>query len=92
MVDPTREELLETLTDFGWKNFDPMEAAEAFYWFAHDWHGGQHTNLYTVLCTSPFTPGRLQTWPEEGSDALVMLNDLQNKYFPIDMQANLERI
>lgn len=38
---------------------------EAIYWFALDWHTGQTSNLYSVLSTSPFTPGPLDDGPQD---------------------------
>ena len=34
-----------------------FDIEEAIYWFAHDYHGGQGSNLYSVLSTSEFRPG-----------------------------------
>ena len=59
MKDPTKEELYKALhlppdgrTD-GELNID---AERAIYWFANDWHGGQTSNLYSILSTSPYRP------------------------------------
>jgi hypothetical protein len=90
-ADPTRDELYEVLRQTGWEaTAEDYEVEEALYWFAHDWHGGQESNLYVVLCNSQFTPSRLATGPDEDSNAVVMLNDLQNHFFPVDLQSNLE--
>lgn len=56
--DPTREELDEILR--AWPYYLEASAFDiegAIYWFAYDWHGGQWTNLYSVLSTSAFNPG-----------------------------------
>lgn len=54
--DPTRTEMLTAL-----RRFDPhaerFDVEAAIYWLAHDYHGGQWSNLYAALCASPFRPG-----------------------------------
>jgi len=52
--DATREEMLQLLASCGCADF---EAEAAIYWFAHDWHGGQGSNLYSAMCTSRYRPG-----------------------------------
>lgn len=61
MGDPTKEEIYKALhlppdgrTD-GDLNLD---VERAIYWFANDWHGGQSSNLYSILSTGPYKPGR----------------------------------
>jgi hypothetical protein len=54
LSDPTRDEMLTALAGAGADEFD-IEAA--IYWFAADWHGGQWSNLYSALSTSPYRPG-----------------------------------
>ena len=36
-----------------------FDVAEALYWFAIDWHGGQDSLLYSILSTSTFKPSPL---------------------------------
>lgn len=62
MQDPTREELREALSNWC-DDADPdlFEVEEAIYWFANDYHGGQWSNLYQVLCNSPYSPGPLMS-------------------------------
>lgn len=62
ITDPTKKEMMDFLA----QEFSPEEqydfaAEEAIYWFANNWHSGQNSNLYSVLSTSPFKPGRLQS-------------------------------
>ena len=66
-LDPTREEMLALLADrfpcdIAETEFD---REEAIYWFANDWHGGQWSKLYAVLCSSPYRPGPCTNGPEE---------------------------
>ena len=51
LSDPTRDEMLTAL-----KGADEFDAEAAIYWFANDWHGGQWSNLYSALSTSPYRP------------------------------------
>ena len=65
MKDPTREELIvsaESLRNLIGNN-DGFECdlEVAIYWFSNDWHGGQWSNLYSVLSTSEYRPGRMET-------------------------------
>ncbi len=74
MGDPTAEEMRAVLLG-RWT--DEAEAAEiAIYWFACHWHGGQHSNLYAVLSSSPYAPGpltRLETEAEPVADMVAAL-------------------
>ena len=57
MRDPTREELIAFLqAQTGETDMDD-DIEVAIYWFAMYWHGGQSSNLYSVLSTSPYHPG-----------------------------------
>jgi len=87
--DPTRAEMIRELIrafrwrrdgrrDEGWK-FD-IEAA--IYWFANHWHGGQWSNLYSALSTSPYNPGRLCTGLEIGSQSQEMYAHLTDTFCP----------
>ena len=67
MKDPTREELIEAVAKFEYFcELTDFEIEEAIFWFAHYWHGGQWSNLYSVLSTSEFRPGRYAKGPEPG--------------------------
>jgi len=68
--------LMDT-TDDGF-NFD-MEAA--IYWFANHYHGGQWSELYSILSTSQYNPGRMVNGPEdEGESTKMMYDSLVDKY------------
>jgi len=57
MCDPTREEMTEFLATQTCGEDMSDEIEVAIYWFAMYWHGGQSSNLYSVLSTSPYHPG-----------------------------------
>jgi len=64
LSDPTREEMLTALS-----GADEFDIEAAIYWFANDWHGGQFSNLYSALSTSPYRPGLSESGcPEEALD------------------------
>lgn len=63
MFDPTLEDMLIAL---GNPDSDDADAYCAIYWFASDYHGGQASNLYSVLSTSPYSPGMCERGPSEG--------------------------
>jgi hypothetical protein len=47
---------------------------EAIYWFALQWHGGQDSNLYEALCSSPYRPGASQRDPSDTELYEVLLD------------------
>lgn len=59
-TDPTLAGLLATLDN---PADDDADAYCAIYWFANDYHSGQSSNLYSVLSTSPYSPGPLEREP-----------------------------
>lgn len=66
MQDPDRSELVAVVDAMPFRSeFDQFDVEEAIYWFAADWHGGQWSNLYSVLSTSEFRPGPLANGPDE---------------------------
>lgn len=69
MRDPTRAEMLEALrADMGVDTeTDPFDVESAIYWFANDWHGGKSSNLYSVLSTSEYHPGPIESGCEPDS-------------------------
>ena len=79
--DPTHAEM----EDFLYHNWDPKEITqfdveEAIYWFAHDHHGGQTSNLYSVLSTSKFKPGAYNTGLPDDSISLDMYTRLVEEF------------
>lgn len=59
MSDPTAKEMREYLKEQGFT--DDWDIEPAIYWFAHDYHGGQASNLYSALSTSMYRPGKCWT-------------------------------
>ena len=78
-MDPTREEMLTFLTRFE-SGEDEIDREEAIYWFAHDWHSGQWSNLYSALSTSPFQPDPFANGPEKGSMGEQLYSELEAQY------------
>lgn len=52
----------------GMEGTDP-DIEAAIYWYASDWHSGQSSDLYAVLCASPYTPGPMENSPENDLDS-----------------------
>lgn len=78
--DPTREELVQAINNMPFASeFDEFDREEAIYWLASDWHGGQSSNLYSVLSTSEFRPGRSANGPEE--TAQMLYDELVAEFF-----------
>lgn len=87
-MDPSKEEMVAFLQTTPYKSEDGFsDSAEvAMYWFANDYHGGQASNLYSVLSTSPYRPSRLNNGGIEGEKddfiAQELYQELVDKYFP----------
>lgn len=70
--DPTRAEIVEYLVEhfpmllLGTSEFD-LECA--IYWFAAHNYDGQTSDLYRVLCESPYHPGVFEAQPDPDSIA-----------------------
>lgn len=87
--DPTRAEMIrELISAFRWRRdgrkdecwkFD-IEAA--MYWFCSNWHGGQWSNLYSALSTSPYRPGPLCRGPEPYTAQVDMYHHLVETFCP----------
>lgn len=78
--DPTKEEMLDTIRAYYGPSVDEFDVEEAIYWFANFWHGGQGSNLYSVLSTSPFTPGRMANNVTPGSMAEDVYALLESRF------------
>ena len=77
MIDPTREQCLEICHRYSRDDFD---VESAIYWFAADWHGGQASNLYSVLSSSEYSPGAIERGVEPNSMAHEMYCALQEEF------------
>lgn len=79
-VDNLKSQMIEYLhsqfPDEGWQD----EAEVAIYYFASDWHGGQDSELYSILSTSPYKPGSLSTLASEGDTVNEMYKALEDKF------------
>lgn len=51
-------------SEFG-DDVDAFEMHSAIYWYASVFYDGQNSELYGVLCCSPYGPGRAESGPEE---------------------------
>ena len=71
MLDPTRNEMIQFLA-LSNPAIDFNEFEVAMYWFAYDWHGGQSSNLYSALSTSPYNPGPLTTYASECENNIIV--------------------
>lgn len=51
----------------GMEGTDP-DIEAAIYWYASDYHSGQSSDLYEILCLSPYSPGPLENSPSDDVD------------------------
>jgi hypothetical protein len=80
MQDPTREEML-TCIELGLGGVcDEFDREEAIYWFACNYHGGQDSNLYSVLSTSEYNPGPVMTSDKLEGMALLAYSELEAEF------------
>ena len=81
--DPTRDEMLAFLTDRAAQYGDvdsEFDIEGAMYWFGVHWHGGQDSNLYSAVSTSPYNPGPCCTGPEPDSLEQFLYQELECEY------------
>lgn len=72
--DPSRKEIDDTILAYcGGNEFDMYDVEAAIYWFAAHYHGGQCSNLYSVLSTSDYRPSPLCRSHEDESEAIQEL-------------------
>jgi hypothetical protein len=69
---------------FGTEYTDDIEVA--IYWFANDWHGGQGDELYSILSTSPYSPGPNSTLKSEGESVEMLYAALEDKFAPVSIR------
>ena len=77
-IDPTFEEMKTFLADLFGGEAEEADIAEATYWFAHDYHAGQNSNLYEVFLSSAYQPGPRTRGAEKDSMAEIMYFALAN--------------
>jgi hypothetical protein len=81
MRDPTREEMQEFLnTQTCGEDGADDDIEIAIFWFAMYWHGGQTSNLYSVMSTSPYSPGPCGRLEDEGDMVQLMFDALEHEY------------
>ena len=79
MKDPTYDEMRDHLdSEFNPEMADEMDRECAIYWFANDYHGGQGSNLYSVLSTSEYWPGPIERGPR--SIAKILYEELEREF------------
>jgi hypothetical protein len=79
--DPDRDEMMNYLKsqygrEPGWQD----DAEAAMYWFGNFYHGGDASNLYSVMSTSPFSPGPIARGPQKGSMEEMMFQSLVHQF------------
>lgn len=92
--DPSREEMLQYLSSTPFAHEDGFndDAEIAMYWYAHDHHSGQSSDLYSVLSTSPYSPGPMRRSVEgEGGAAEMLYGELVHHFGGIPIGQDSER-
>ena len=79
--DPTREEIDAALATFPYASeCDDFDREEAIYTYASQWHGGQWSNLYSVLSMSPFNPGPMWSEPDPDGMSAMLVDHLVEQF------------
>lgn len=74
--DPVKWEMARSIRKFD-AEADAFDVEAAIYWFASDYHGGQSSNLYSVLSMSEYKPGPMMRGPnDEGMNVAAYYNHL----------------
>jgi len=86
--DPSKDEMFNYLHQmYGNEEGFRDDAEVAIYWFANFFHGGQSSNLYSILSTSRFHPGPIAKGPEPQSSEEMMYEDLVLHFAPKSEEA-----
>jgi hypothetical protein len=74
--DNLKNDMIQYLRD-SFPGEDPsyFDAQAAIYWFAHDYHGGQASELYSILSTSRYSPGPMMSNASDEGDIVEMMYD-----------------
>lgn len=76
-----KTEMVNHLKSWGGSEANDFDIESAIYWFANDYHGGQDTELYSILSTSKFKPGPThRSVKDEGETAEMMYEELEKKF------------
>ena len=78
MQEPAKFEMMEFIYPISHE--DHLACEVAIYYFAEHYHGGQGSNLYSALSTSPFKPGRISSLDSEGEDVKMLYEELETKF------------
>ena len=70
------------VTTWAWAGIDGLadEIEVALYYFACHYHGGQSSELYAVLSTCDFIPGRFSSLETEGETVRSLYESLVDKF------------
>jgi hypothetical protein len=80
MRDPTNEEMKTFLATQTCGEDMGDDITIAIYWFATYWHGGQTSNLYSVLSTSPYEPSRMGRLEGESDTVQYLFDGLEAEF------------
>jgi hypothetical protein len=55
---------------------DYFDAAQALYWYAANYHGGQSSTLYSLLSRLNYKPGAMETGPDKDLDGGMSMSEM----------------
>ena len=80
--DPSAEDMREHLRGSYGDNVEDFDIEAAIYWFAHDYHTGQGSQLYRALSNSEYNPGRLMSSAKDEGDMVeILYEELEANFY-----------
>jgi len=76
----SKEDLVNYLKQ-NYPEADDMDIEAAIWWFAHDYHEGQNSPLYSIVSTSSYKPSHMINNVHDEDETVVdMYTDLENNF------------
>lgn len=87
--DPTLQEMRAFLSSYTGTSEFEFDVEAAIYWYSVHYHGGQGSNLYLAICTSPYRPGMFEVNIPNEAEHLYLA--LQQEFGPSDIVETIDR-
>ena len=71
-----KQRMVDALQSHFGGEIDIFDIEAAIYWFASDYHRGQWSELYSILSTSEYRPGRMETSALHAGETVQMSYDV----------------
>jgi hypothetical protein len=88
--NPLKNKIMSYLQRLHGSEFDEFAAEAALYWYGYGYHGGQSSDLYSILSTSEYKPSRLANGIEDEDETAQMYYDDIVSQFEGGMQESVK--